>query len=100
MLMAAVTVAGVPYFDSVGGIGLLQIVPNLPIGSPDLFQFGGFAPSVQTITGGTLSTPTLYLAAGTDLAPATIEEFPLTSVPDPVADAGSLNISGVTSQRT
>ena len=41
-----------------------------------------------------------HLAAGTDLALATIEGFLLTSVPDPVADAGSLNISGVTSQRT
>ena len=96
LTLTNLNVTGTTAVSSVGGIGLLEYVPGQPLGTIDDINADGYGASPMTITGGTLSTPTLFLAAGTDLAPATRDGFPTIGSPDPVADAGSLTISGAT----
>jgi T5SS/PEP-CTERM-associated repeat protein len=96
LTLSGLTVTGTTAISSIGGIGLLEYVPGQPLGTIGDLAVDGYAPSAMTVTGGSLSTPMLFLAAGTDLAPATRDGFPTTGSPDPVADAGSLTINGAT----
>ncbi|HVX84011.1 MAG TPA: PEP-CTERM sorting domain-containing protein [Phycisphaerae bacterium] len=77
------TVSGSTQISSTGGVPLLTIQQGGDIEST------GFAGSDLTISGGTLSTPSLTLFAGTLLTTAFGD-------PDPNADAGSLTIDGAT----
>ena len=76
-------------FVSTGGEDVIQWVPGVETSGE--FEATGYANSVETVSGGSLSTPSLTLTAGTNL----YAELPGTSI-DPVADAGSLIINGAT----
>ncbi len=91
--LGSLTVTGTPSLGSADSPATEIISVG---GSPvfdNLDNVLGYDPSAMTISGGTLSTPVLTLMTGTSLAPAN----GITDTrPDPVADAGSLTISGAT----
>jgi T5SS/PEP-CTERM-associated repeat protein len=76
---------------TVNGFVSLSSVGGIPIEPVDTLT--GYAPSAQTITGGSLSTPVLWIAVGTSLAPG---NGATSLLPDPIADAGSMTISDAT----
>jgi len=85
--LAGLTATTSATFSSIGGLPIYTFADaNLDL------SFNGYAPSVQTISGGSLSTPLLTLSAGTNLNTAFLAGGP----PFPSADAGSLTITGAT----
>jgi T5SS/PEP-CTERM-associated repeat protein len=77
--------------SAVGGIPLLEYIPGYPYAT-GAFTENGYAPAVLTVTGGSITTPSLTLTCGTSLSAGFGGDANTT--PDPVADAGSLIFNG------
>jgi T5SS/PEP-CTERM-associated repeat protein len=113
--LAGINVTGATTLSSIGGIPV--VTGYGPSDDYTLFKVDSYAPSAMTVAGGSLSTPLLTLTAATDLNPVYNQDtiyqpvvssdydnsylvYPLsqaqTGKPDPIADAGSLTISGAT----